>query len=196
MNHQMTGFEDHLAFREQMLRMGVVAIDVEYAGSGDSIDHFDVVYKFGAPIALDAETVLKTVQQIQEDVKAWRKDTIDDYAREKAKATLASGEAHGTHKLVALHALMSGQKPLHVDWDYLMYNIASAAGAVLMFDNDGSSGTIEWDLKTNICNVDSGYYETSRDDAGTRDDVFGAEAAMAELEAAGVETPAESAGNA
>lgn len=193
MNHQMTGFEDHLAFREQMLRMGVIAIAVDYSGSGDSMDHFDVVYKFEGPIALDAEAMLLEAKRIQEDTKSWSVDNIDGYAREAAKASLASGEAHGTHKLSAIYALKSGQKSLNVDWDDLMYAIASAAGAVMMFDNDGSSGTIEWDLKTNICDISSGYYETTRDDAGSYSDVFGAADAMAELEAAGIETPTEGA---
>lgn len=193
MNHQLTGFEDPLAFREQMLRMGVVAIDVEYAGSGDSMDHFSVVYKFEGPIALDAEAALKRAQQIQKDTDAWDVDSIDSYALERAKTSLASGEAHGTHKLSAIYALKSGQKSLNVDWDDLMYGIASAAGAVMMFDNDGSSGTIEWDLKTNICDISSGYYETTRDDAGSYSDIFGAADAMAELEAAGIETPTEGA---
>ena len=129
MNHQLTGFEDPLAFREQMLRMGVVAIDVEYAGSGDSMDHFSVVYKFEGPIAIDAEAALKRAQQIQKDTDAWDVDSIDSYALERAKTSLASGEAHGTHTLGAVYALKSGQKPLNVDWDDLMYDIASAAGA-------------------------------------------------------------------
>lgn len=202
MRDKQTGFEDPLAFREQMLRMGVARIEINYHGSGDSLSHFDAAYHFAEapPASMTGEEMVAKAQEVSTDRRMWDSKFAYDVAC--AKRDIIDNLAHGSHALNAAHALRcqargeSGQ-PMDINWNDILYDIVQGAGATMMFDNDGSAGDIEWDLTTNICNISSGYYsEPSRGDEGSYDDVFDAASSRDALTAAGIEIPGEENANA
>ena len=140
--------------------LNVIRLQASYSGAGDSADSFSVQLDID-PDKADKSLVEKlTAAQHEKFKSSWRVrngyKTLDDF---KPDFTCIAPEQ------------------LNLDADMLRDILAASvvhAGGAWNFNEDGCSGNIEWDLVTNECALDSGYYETIRQDDGhCSDDLFG-----------------------
>ena len=140
--------------------LGVIGLVANYCGAGDSADDFSVHLEID-PDKADKSLVEKLTAAQHESFKSsWMvragHKTIDDFKPDFTCITpdQLNLDADMLRDILAAHIVHAGGA-----WD---------------FNNDGCSGDIEWDLVTNECTLDSGYYETIRHDEGyCSDDLFG-----------------------
>jgi hypothetical protein len=151
-----------ITWREQLIELGVVLIEVEYNGAGDSLESFAVMLLFNTDAPLLPKVPIEGIHPHAQPVLVERE--WDDETRSPVSGQLMEVPER-------IFANMVG-KPMADAFSDFLFNRAEDAGAAMNFNNDGSQGEIKWNLLTGEATVDSGYYETTRDDEGCIDNLF------------------------
>lgn len=135
---------------------GVIHLSAYYSGSGDSADDFYISLRIDRGKMVSDKLQALDAKREAEHKETWR---FKNHGEEYMPSDTITPEDIG----------ISGNEIRDILADRIV-----AVGGAWDFNNDGSSGDIEWDLVTNECELTSGYFETVRhDDGHCTDDLLG-----------------------
>lgn len=154
---------------------GVTHLKVEYTGSGDAADYFDVILT--RHVSKEEWSVVRDDVRAMQDSLSKLNQTYDYTERQKAKAehkarfsglekyenSKENEDGSGATQVSRLDKLFPERANDIID---TLSALITENGGAWDFNDDGCSGDLDWDITTNKCTLASGMYITERHDDG------------------------------